>query len=230
VPWSHRVLNRLVLAGARWVERHGAITPGTDRADAFGTFGEASFISYPLGTQYGLKSVHIGSGTLIGKGTVLAVGYSPDDSNIPERGLVIGNGCVIGAGTILTSHGSIEIGDDVWFGQSIFVSDSSHGYQAPEVPIGAQLGDHQPISIGSGSWIGHGAVILPGARIGRQVVIGAGSVVRGTIPDHTVAAGVPAKVVRRLDPEVGWVSTSRPDDVKPAWTAAQLAAMYAGEA
>jgi acetyltransferase-like isoleucine patch superfamily enzyme len=42
-------------------------------------------------------------------------------------------------------------------------------------------------------------VILPGARIGRQCVVAAGSVVRGVVPDHSIVAGVPAKVIRRLD-------------------------------
>ncbi|MET0460040.1 MAG: acyltransferase, partial [Ilumatobacteraceae bacterium] len=49
-----------------------------------------------------------------------------------------------------------------------------------------------------GSWLGYGTVVLPGAKIGRHVVIGANSVVRGEIPDNCVAAGNPAKVIRNL--------------------------------
>jgi acetyltransferase-like isoleucine patch superfamily enzyme len=225
-----RLCNRLVLSANRWLHHHGAIRPGTARGDSFGRLGEGTWVSHPIGTQYGLGSVFIGQNCLIGQYTVLAVGYGPDDHNRPERGLEIGDRCVIGARSILTAHSSITIGDDVWFGQNVFVSDASHGYQDPETPIGDQLGDHQPVSIGAGSWVGHGAVILPGAQIGRQVVIGAGSVVRGTIPDHSVAAGVPAKVVRRLDPGVGWVATNGSGDVKPAWTAADVAARMTGEA
>ena len=51
--------------------------------------------------------------------------------------------------------------------------------------------------IGDGSWLGHGTVVLPGTTIGRHVVIGANSVVRGDIPDFTIAAGNPAKVITR---------------------------------
>lgn len=229
MSWYERICNRLVLAAGRWLQHHGAVRPGTAHAEKFGRLGRGTWVSHPIGTQYGLGSVYIGEDCLIGQYTVLAVGYGPDDHNRPEHGLVIGDRCVIGARTILTAHDSITIGDDVWFGQSIFVSDASHGYQDPETPIGDQLGDHQAVSIGSGSWIGHGAVILPGAQIGRQVVIGAGSVVRGVIPDHSVAAGVPAKVVRRLEPGVGWVATNGSGDVKPAWTSAEVAARMAGE-
>jgi carbonic anhydrase/acetyltransferase-like protein (isoleucine patch superfamily) len=56
-------------------------------------------------------------------------------------------------------------------------------------------------------------VILPGTRIGRNVVVAAGAVVRGEIEDHAVVAGSPARVVRRLEPGVGWVSTG--GDVRP---------------
>jgi acetyltransferase-like isoleucine patch superfamily enzyme len=224
------VTNRLVHAAHRWVTRAGAIQPGTDAADAFGTFGAGSYITFPMATMYGASSIHIGEDTLIGRYCSLLVGYSPDDDNVPERGIVIGDRCVLGAGSVLTAHASIEIGDDVWFGQNVFVSDASHGYQDPETPIGLQLGPHQPVVIGEGSWIGHGAIVLPGTRIGRHVVVGAGSVVRGVVPDHAVVAGVPAKVVRRLEPGVGWAASSDPDDVRPAWTADDVAAMMAAEA
>ena len=222
--------NRLVHAAHRWVARSGAIQPGTDAAEAFGTFGAGSYITFPMATMYGAPSIHIGEDTLIGRYCTLLVGYSPEDRNVPERGIVIGDRCVLGAGSVLTAHESIVIGDDVWFGQNVFVSDASHGYQDPETPIGLQLGPHQPVVIGAGSWIGHGAIVLPGTRIGRHVVVGAGSVVRGVVPDHAVVAGVPAKVVRQLEPGVGWTATSDRADVRPAWTAREVAAMMAGEA
>src|ERR1044072_3116538 len=47
----------------------------------------------------------------------------------------------------------------------------------------------EPVEIGPGCWIGTGAVILPGARIGRNVVVAAGAVGRGGVPDHAVGAG-----------------------------------------
>jgi acetyltransferase-like isoleucine patch superfamily enzyme len=61
------------------------------------------------------------------------------------------------------------------------------------------------VSIGDGSWLGHGTVVLPGAQIGRHVAVGANSVVRGELPDYCVAAGNPARVIRRYVPGAGWV-------------------------
>ena len=223
------MLSRLVHAVHRWVERAGAIQPGTDLAEAFGSFGAGSYITYPMATMYGAPSIHIGEDTLIGRNCSLLVGYAPDASDVPDRGIVIGDRCVIGAGSTLTAHESITIGNDVWFGNNIFICDASHGFQDPETPIGLQLGPHQSVTVGSGSWIGHGAIILPGASIGRQVVVGAGSVVRGTVPDHAVVAGVPARVVRRLEPDIGWVATGDVADVRPAWTSSEVAALLAGE-
>ena len=52
------------------------------------------------------------------------------------------------------------------------------------------------VRIGAGSWLGHGTIVLPGASIGRHVVVGAGSVVTGELPDFSVAVGNPARVVR----------------------------------
>ena len=226
---TRRAVNRLVHATRGWIERAGAVHPGTDLADSFGSFGAGSLIAYPMATMYGASAIHIGTDTLIGRNCSLLVGYAPDDPQIPARGLVIGNRCVIGAGATITAHESITICDDVWFGQNVFIADASHGYQDPVTAIGLQLGEHQPVVVGEGSWIGHAAVILPGTQIGRHVVVGAGSVVRGVVPDHAVVAGVPARMVRRLEPGVGWVATDDSGDVRRAWTATEIAALLAGE-
>lgn len=201
----HRLLNRSIHAAWRWAEHVGDVSPGTDLADRFGTFGPGACLAFPLSDVVNASAIHIGRDTLIGKYATLSVGYGPTQEVLPERGLVVGERCVLGARICITAHESIEIGDDVWFGQDVFVSDASHGYQDPEVPVGRQFGAHQPVSIGAGTWIGHGAMILPGTTIGRNVVVAAGSVVRGDVPDHSVVGGVPARLIRRLEPGAGWV-------------------------
>ncbi len=207
-----------------WLQRAGEVAPGTRAGDAFGTLGEGSSIGFPMATLMGARSIHVGERTLIGRQVTLSVGYGPDDPGAPERALVIGDRCVIGARTSLTAHESIVVGDDVWFGQDVFVSDASHGYQELDAPIGLQLGAHQPVSIGAGSWIGHGAIILPGTTIGRNVVVAAGSVVRGVVEDRAVVGGAPARVLRRFEPAVGWVTAG--GDVRPVLP--PLAVRYPG--
>ena len=66
----------------------------------------------------------------------------------------------------------------------------------------------RPVSIGSGSWLGHGVVVLPGSRIGKNVAVGANSVVTGDLPDFCVAVGAPARVIRRYSQDSGWSAKS----------------------
>ncbi len=103
-------------------------------------------------------------------------------------------------------------GDHVFTGPYVYVTDQNHGYADPDTPIGYQWPTEAPVRIGSGSWIGANAVILPGVTLGRNCVVAAGAVVRpGEYPDHSVIAGVPGKVVRRYDPDTGWHPPMRED-------------------
>jgi acetyltransferase-like isoleucine patch superfamily enzyme len=81
----------------------------------------------------------------------------------------------------------------------VYITDQNHGYEDITIPISKQSQPERAVSIGDGSWLGHGSVVLPGVTIGQHVVIGANSVVTKDIPDFSVAVGVPAKVIRRFD-------------------------------
>jgi acetyltransferase-like isoleucine patch superfamily enzyme len=199
----------------RWslarVRSLGAIGPRSRVARRFGAFGEGTIICFPLASLVNESAIHLGSSTVINAGVTLSAGWMPDQPDLAPRVVAIGDRCLIGAGSSIVGHESIEIGDDVWTGHNVHITDMNHGYDDPDRPISVQHQPEAPVSIGSGSWLGHNAVVLPGARIGRNVVVGAGSVVRGELPDHTVAVGVPARVVRRFDaehPERGWVRAS----------------------
>jgi acetyltransferase-like isoleucine patch superfamily enzyme len=93
----------------------------------------------------------------------------------------------------------------VWTGHHVYITDQNHGYERVDLPISMQTQPENPVVIGDGSWIGAGSVILPGARIGKHVAIGANSVVNGEIPDFSVAVGSPAKVVKQYSEHSGWL-------------------------
>jgi acetyltransferase-like isoleucine patch superfamily enzyme len=118
--------------------------------------------------------------------------------------LRIGDRCVIGRASHIVAHYSIDIGDDVYTGPNVYITDQNHSYTDPDMPIGRQWPSNVAVSIGAGTWLGAGAIVLPGACIGRNVVVAAGSVVRGAVPDRCVVAGVPAKVVREYVAGDGW--------------------------
>lgn len=190
----------------RQMAEAGKITSGSRAARRFGFFGEGSAIAFPPGTLLGERWISIGHFTLIGPHATVSAGFVPERDLGPEPIVRIGNGVVLGRGSHVVGHQSIDIGDDVYTGPYIYITDQNHGYADPETPIGKQWPVNEPVTVGAGSWIGTGAVILPGARIGRNVVVAAGSVVRGEVPDHCVVAGVPGRVVRRLDADGQWRS------------------------
>jgi acetyltransferase-like isoleucine patch superfamily enzyme len=140
----------------------------------------------------------------------ISAGTLPDQDLWGLTLLTIGDRCVIGRGSHIVAHESVTVGDDVWTGPYVYITDQNHGYEDPDVPIGRQYPVNRPVSIGAGTWLGAGAVILPGAEIGRNVVVAAGSVVRGVVPDRCMVAGVPAKVVREHT-KAGWQPSRGPD-------------------
>jgi len=181
----------------------GAIGPDDAAGRRFGHFGQGSIICFPHGAMFNERYVHVGADTMIGSHVTLSAGMAPGQQCISNPVVRIGDRCLIGKGSGIVGHFSIEIGDDVWTGHHVYITDQNHGYRDVTVPISRQTMPERPVVIGDGSWIGYGSVVLPGARIGRHVTIGANSVVSGEIPDFSVAVGSPARVVRRLDATTG---------------------------
>ncbi len=109
--------------------------------------------------------------------------------------------CTIGDRVFINRWGyisaflDVRIGDDVRMGERVSIHDENH-----DMADGGAGYLAAPVSVGAGAWIGAHVVILPGAEIGEGSVIAAGAVVRGRIPAHAVAAGVPARVVRMRPP------------------------------
>jgi acetyltransferase-like isoleucine patch superfamily enzyme len=205
-PW-HRWAARARWAAGELVHRAweevrelGAIGPDTRRGRRFGSFGAGSVICFPAAAILNERYIHIGAGTLIGPDATLSAGMAPGQICVSDTIVRIGDRCLFGRGSGVVGHLSIEIGDDVWTGHHVYITDQNHGYEDLERPIAVQQMPERPVRIGAGSWLGHGTVVLPGATIGRHVVIGANSVVRGEIPDFCIAAGNPATVIRLLQP------------------------------
>jgi serine acetyltransferase len=184
--------------------RAGTVTAQTAAGRRFAAFGAESLMAFPTGSVYGERWIEVGSATMFSAQVTLCAGMAPGHDLGPDPVLRVGSRCVIGRGSHIVAHHSIEIGDDVFTGPYVYITDQNHRYDDPDMPIGAQWPVNSAVSIGAGSWLGAGAVILPGSVIGRNVVVAAGAVVRGKVPDHCVVAGVPASVVREYVPGAGW--------------------------
>ncbi|MDH6122218.1 DapH/DapD/GlmU-related protein [Kitasatospora sp. GAS204B] len=225
---ARRAAGRVVHRGWRWVQETGAVTNRNPGPYRFHTLGDGSKFAFPLGTVFNEQSIAIGPFCIIGERVTISAGFLPGLDLGPEPVITIGGGCVIGRGSHLVGHQSIVLGDDVWTGPNVYISDQAHEYRDTTLPIGKQWPRNEPVEIGAGSWIGTGAVILPGARLGRNVVVAAGSVVRGEVPDHSVVAGAPARVVRSFTEAQGWQPPFRHDAPRPlpdGITAEQLRAL-----
>ena len=194
----------------RWYARQAAIGPKSRRARRFGAFGAGWGILFPSVAVYGEPYIRIGADVIIGPYCSLSAGVMP--GHVPDRDPVvtIGDGVLIGRGSGVVGHRSIAIGDGVFTGHHVYVTDANHGYEDVHETIGRQFAPPRPVVVGAGSWLGHGSIVLPGATVGEHVAVGAGSVVTGELPDYSVAVGNPARVIRRYDTErAEWVKVLR---------------------
>lgn len=101
-------------------------------------------------------------------------------------------GCFINHHFTAMSIGGITIGDGVQIGPNVTIATDNHDFDNRMVLR------CKPVMVKKNAWIGAGVTILPGVTIGENAVIGGGAVVTKDIPDNAVAAGVPAKVIRRV--------------------------------
>ena len=119
-----------------------------------------------------------------------------------RRGTVsLGDHVFINRGCYLS--GDIEIGHFVMLASGVAIVGGDHVMHDPSRPmIHAGRAENLPVVIGDDAWLGHGAIVLHGVRVGQGAVVAAGSVVTRDVPDYAIVAGNPARVLRpRLDGE-----------------------------
>lgn len=121
--------------------------------------------------------------------------------------IIIEDDCSIGQNFhVISMKGILMIGSNTTISGNVFITNLDHEYQE----IGKHILDQKMIvketKIGENCFIGYGASIQAGTVLGRQCIVGTNAVVRGTFPDYSVIAGVPAKIVKRYDKELEkWV-------------------------
>ncbi|WP_338698768.1 GDSL-type esterase/lipase family protein [Streptomyces sp. Q6] len=192
-------------------EQYGRVTAERPGRYRFARLGDGVCLAFPPGAVFGERAIAIGDGTLVGAQVSLSAGFpcaTEPGPGLPGLVVRIGARCMIARGTHIVGHHRIDIGDDVFIAPYAYLTDQNHGYTDPDRPIGGQPPVNEPVVIGDGCWLGTGVTVLPGTRLGRNVTVAAGAVVRGTFPDRCVIAGVPARIVRRYVPGRGWQRTT----------------------
>jgi acetyltransferase-like isoleucine patch superfamily enzyme len=136
----------------------------------------------------GLGHLEIGRDVWLGSGTAI---------RCHEGFLRIGDRVVFGGRDTVNCYLEVDIGRDCIFADDVYVGDFDHRYDDPGVPIQRQGIAKSPVRLGPDCWVGTKVVILRGTTVGRGSVLAASAVVRGRIPDRSVVAGVPGRVVKR---------------------------------
>lgn len=167
-----------------------------------GSFGEGSSIFSPCRFWGGgNRNIKIGNNTVIQAHSILGcwvkysgVSYTPS--------IIIGDNCNIGEYMHISAIDKVTIGDGLLTGRFVYIGDNAHGglswEEASIPPARRALKSKGKIEIGNNVWIGDKVTILGGVTIGDNVIIGANSVVTHDVPSNCVAAGNPAKVIKKL--------------------------------
>lgn len=112
----------------------------------------------------------------------------------------------IGQNFHCTSAGKLTISSGTTILGNVFITNIEHEYKKIGIPVLEQPIELRETKIGENCFIGYGASIQAGTVLGKQCIVGTNAVVRGTFPDHSVIVGVPARIIKKYDPEKSdWV-------------------------
>jgi len=159
------------------------------------------------------KNIFIGRGTKVFYNVILIANNKKDSLIIgkncdihsfceiraSENKIRIGDNCSLNNFGMIVSKGEISIGNFVRIGPHCLIISSNHIYENPEITILEQGTKGTGIVIEDDVWIRGGVQILDGVKIGRGSIVAAGAIVTKEIPEYSVAAGIPAKVIKKRE-------------------------------
>jgi acetyltransferase-like isoleucine patch superfamily enzyme len=153
----------------------------------------------------------------IGDNVVIDDGCCLDAKGTDNRGITLGNGVFVGRNTILSckngdiivddhanlgfnceifSASRVRVGKSVLMAAYTYLVGGDHLYDRTDIPVLDQGRTARGIEVDDNVWLGTHVVVTDGSRVGRDAIVGAGAVVVGEIPEFSIAAGIPAKVMR----------------------------------
>jgi acetyltransferase-like isoleucine patch superfamily enzyme len=132
------------------------------------------------------QGIRVGSGVFVGRNSILSC---------KNGDITLADGVNIGFNCEVFSAGSVTIGKDTLLAAYAYLIGGDHDFSDKTVAVNAQPRRAAGITVGSGVWIGAGAKVLDGVQIGDRGIIGAGAVVRSSVPEGATAVGVPARLV-----------------------------------
>ncbi len=154
-------------------------------------------------TYIGEEYISIGNCSHIGNyGRLTAYDYYFFTKQTFNPKIIIGDNCSIGEQSHITAINSISIGNNVLTGPRVLITDNAHGASVDNnidiAPISRKLTSNGAVVIEDNVWIGEGAMIMPNVKVGEGSIIAANSVVTKDIPPYCVAAGSPARIIKKI--------------------------------
>jgi len=138
------------------------------------------------------RGIDIGDGVFLGRGTILSC---------KDGDIVLGEHSNLGFHCEIFSGSTVSVGRHGLFAAQAYLVGGGHEFERADVAVVEQPRFSRGITLGDNVWLGAGAKVLDGVRLGRDVVVGANAVVTADLPDGSIAAGVPARVLRRREGE-----------------------------
>ena len=129
----------------------------------------------------------------------------------------IGAKSVLGQECTISAYRRVRIGEECVIADRAMFIDFDHGVVEVERPIRKQGIYMRDVEVGSNVWIGYGACVLRGVRVGDNSIVGTNSVVTRDVPANAVVAGIPARVIRMREApgEMRWANPVEPDPEAP---------------
>lgn len=163
-------------------------------------FKEARIIRFPIDIR-GKKFIHVSTGFTTGVGCRIEA-YPMNN----EKTLFFGENFQMNDYVHITAMEKVIIGNNVLFASKIYVSDCSHGSYAGDqndsspdsIPHDRPLFS-KPVIIEDNVWLGESVSVLSGVTIGKGTIVGANSVVSKSLPEYVIAAGSPAKIIKKFN-------------------------------
>lgn len=160
---------------------------------AFGKVGNMTYIGRPTFIE-GRKNIYIGNRVRIFPGIRM--------ETIRNGMISIGDNTAIEQNVhIISENKTLNIGSDTTISANVFISNVDHEYKDIEKSVMEQSIVFKETQIGKSCFIGYGAVILPGTKLGNHCIVGANTVVRGNYPDNCVIVGNPARIIKKYELE-----------------------------
>ncbi len=178
----------------RWYERNSL--PWNRAAIHWELMRRGAFARWPLegNVLEALRQgrLEVGEGVLFEPGVWIT---APGEARVR-----IGEGSFLNRNVMVAAQELVEIGSHCMLANGCFVSDASHRFDDPALPVTWQGFETKgPTRIGDNCWLGAGVAVTSGVTIGERCVVGSNSVVTRDIPPYSIAAGAPARVLRAIE-------------------------------